>query len=372
MGVSSAISGVTSGCSPSPEPGAANPYGDLSRRRRPRGGKAFPSAGGSSPAGAGSGGAMGGHGQRASVSGDGTLGARSVLLGLGLAVMKDGSPVGGRRICGRLTRRLGITIGPEIPRATVSAVSIVAITLVIAVLIVAVLERAIGPRTSVLKSVALTILAGCEAPSVVVTALTLALVSRSLNERLWGVGRRGWLGLKSLLRLRERLLPLGGRSETIRHPAKIAVIVQVVLVLWSLLTALGERLCGLSRCNQPEVMFGVLQVILCSNRVAACMGVSCKLEIFFRDVMGVAADFDVGSIRFIGSRQRIGPTSIVRRSAAHPLVLTWSHFNFLISIRLAQSLSDRFGANFSNLMQETVHAFASLEWADLITPDIRT
>jgi len=126
-------------------------------------------------------------------------------------------------------------------------------------LVVAVLERAIRPRASVLKSVGLTILPGCEAAPVA-AALTLALVSRSLNERLWGVRRSARWGLKSLLRLRESRLPLRGRGETIRHPAKIAVVVQVVVVLSRrpLLTALCERLCSLCRCNQPKVMFGVL------------------------------------------------------------------------------------------------------------------
>ena len=58
-GVSSAISGVASGCSPSPEPAPPNPYGDRSRRRRPRAGKALPSDGDSNPAGTASGVAMG-------------------------------------------------------------------------------------------------------------------------------------------------------------------------------------------------------------------------------------------------------------------------------------------------------------------------
>jgi hypothetical protein len=181
--------------------------------------------------------------------------------------------------------------------------------------------------------------------------------------------------LKSLLRLRESLLPLCRRSETIRQPAKIAVIVQVVVVFPGrpLLTALRERLCSLRGGNKPEVMFGVLQVILSPDRITACVGVSCQLEIFFRDVMRVAAYFDVWPIRFIRSRQRIGPSPIVRRPAAHPLVLTWSHFNFPTSIWLAQSSSDRFRRKLLEFgARETVHAFASLEWADLITPDVRT
>jgi hypothetical protein len=249
--------------------------------------------------------------------------------------------------------------------------SIVAITLVVAILVVAILERAIGSWASVRKSVALTILPGRKASSVT-AALTLAIVRRSLNERLWSVGRNARLGLKSLLRLRESLLPLSRRGEPIRHPAKIAVIVQVVFVLRPLLTALRERLRRLRRGNKPKVMFGVLQVILSSNRVSPCVSISCKLKVFFGDVMGVTAYFDVRPIRFIGSRQRIGPTPIVRRPAAHPLVLTWSHFNFLISIPVSPELFDRLGANFLKFRARDGSRLASLERADLIRPDART
>jgi hypothetical protein len=66
------------------------------------------------------------------------------------------------------------------------------------------------------------------------------------------------------------------------------------------------------------------------------VSISCKLEIFFRDVMRIAAYFHVWSVRFIGSRQRIGPSPTICRSAAHPLILTWSHFGFPISVRLSQ------------------------------------
>jgi len=91
-GVSSAISGAVSGCSASPELAPPNPYGDRSRRRRPRAGKALPSDGDSNPPGPASGVAMGVG--EANVSGGWAPVFGSVLLGLGLAVMKDGSPDG--------------------------------------------------------------------------------------------------------------------------------------------------------------------------------------------------------------------------------------------------------------------------------------
>ena len=284
----------------------------------------------------------------ANVSGDGAARSRIRIIGPRACGYEGWKPGRRRRVWAGFTRLLGIAIGPEIPRTTVASVSIVAITLVVAVL-----ERAIGSRTSVLKSIALTILPGGKA-SPIGAALTLALVRRSLHEWLWGVRRSARLGLKSLLRLRESVLPLRRRGETIRQPAKIAVIVQVVLVLSGrpLLTALCERLRGLRSGNKPKVMFGVLQVILRCNRISACVGISCELEVFFRDVMRVAAYFDVWSIRFIGSRQRIGASPIVRRPAAHPLVLTWSHFYFPISIRLAQSFSDRFRRKLSRIWRE--------------------
>jgi hypothetical protein len=172
-------------------------------------------------------------------------------------------------------------------------VSIVAITLVVAVLV-----RAIGSRASILKSVALTILPRRKAPPII-AALTVGLVRWSVAKRLGRVRSNAWLRLKSLLRLRVDVLPLGRRGETIRQSTKIAVIFEVVALAFSgrsLLTALRQRLCGLGRGNKPEVMFRVLQIIFRRDRVSACVSVSRQLEIFFRDVMRVAAYFDVRSV----------------------------------------------------------------------------
>ena len=117
----------------------------------------------------------------------------------------------------------------------------------------------------------------------------------------------------------------------------------------------------------------MLQIIFCRDRISARVGVSRELEVFFRNMMRVAAYFDVGSVRFVGSRQRIGPPPIVRRPAAHPLILTWSHFDFPTSIRLARGFPIVFGLSFFEFdMERTVYAFASFEWADLIIPEART
>jgi hypothetical protein len=262
-----------------------------------------------------------------------------------------------RSICGWFTGRLRIAIRPEIPGATIASISIVAIALV------AVLVRAIGSRASVLKSVALTILPGRKASSIV--SLALGIVSRSVGERLRGVRRGARLRLKSLLRLRINGLPLCGRSKTIRQCVKIAVILHVVLILArrALLTALCERLRSLRSGNKSEVMFGVLQVILRRHRITAGVSVPCKLEVFFRDVMRITAYFHVWSVRFVGSCQRIWSSPIICRPTAHPLILTWSHFDFPISIRLTHSFRSFSVQAFSIFgMRETIHAFASFEW----------
>ena len=160
-----------------------------------------------------------------------------------------------------------------------------------------------------------------------------------------------------------RGLSLGWRGETIGQQIAVVIHVLVILAGWSLLTALGQRLCSLRRGDKAEVMLGVLQIIFCCDRISARMSVSCKLEVFFRNVVSVAAYFDVGSVRLVGSRQRIGPAPIICRPAAHPLILTWSHFDFPISIRLTHSFRSFSVQAFSIFrMRETIHAFASFEW----------
>jgi hypothetical protein len=222
---------------------------------------------------------------------------------------------------------------------------------IVAVTLIALLERAILSRTPILKSVALlTILPGRKAPAII-AALAIGLVSRPVAERLRSVRRDVWLRLKSLLRLLVSVLPLRRRGETIGQRVKIAVIVHTLIVFSGrpLLTALRQRLRSVRSGNETEVMFGVLQIILGCDRISARMSVSCKLQIFFRNVMRIAAYFDVWPVRFIGSRQRIGASPIVCRPAAHPFVLTWSHFDFPISIRLAQSFSDLFRPKLSRI-----------------------
>jgi hypothetical protein len=89
------------------------------------------------------------------------------------------------------------------------------------------------------------------------------------------------LGLKSRLGLLvRRPSSLRRRREAIRQGAEIAVIIQFVDLAFSgrsRLTALRERLCSLRRSDKPEVMLGVLQIILRCNGITPRVGVSREL-----------------------------------------------------------------------------------------------
>ena len=222
-------------------------------------------------------------------------------------------------ISGRL--RLVFAVRPEIPRAAVASVPVVAIAFI------PVGERPVLSWTAVGKPVTLPVLPICK-PCPFVLALTLSLIGRSFGVRLRSVRGRIWLRLKPLLRLLKGGLPLRRRGEAIRQRTEIAVVFHVFAITFAgraRLAALCERLGRLRGCNQSEIMFGMLQIILRRDGISPRMSVSRELEVFFRDVMGVSAYFDVRPIRFIGSRQRIRAPPIVCRPAAHPLILTWSH-----------------------------------------------
>src|SRR5450755_963775 len=188
----------------------------------------------------------------------------------------------------------------------------------------------IGPvfaRTAILRATARTILAILVAA--VVLWLPIALVRSAFLIRLrWSLrlaldGRR-----KAWLRLIGGRRPLGGRGEAIGQAAHIVIVVHIVgfaLARRARGSVLLLQLGRLRRGDQAIIMFRVLEVVLRRDRVAAGVGVARQLQVFFGDMMGVAADFDVRPVRLVGPRQRIGPAPIVVGAAAHALILTRSH-----------------------------------------------
>ena len=59
----------------------------------------------------------------------------------------------------------------------------------------------------------------------------------------------------------------------------LATLLRLLIVVGILLTELF--LCG---SDQPEIVFGMLIIILCCDRIAGTLRIACKLDIFFRNM----------------------------------------------------------------------------------------
>ena len=104
----------------------------------------------------------------------------------------------------------------------------------------------------------------------------------------------------------------------------------IVLVAVESLVALSPLRCGLiervllpelllRRCDQAEIVLGVLVVIFGRDRVAGALRVARKLDVFLGDVMSGSADLHVGAIRLIDPRQRIVMVAAAATAPPPPL-----------------------------------------------------
>ena len=97
-----------------------------------------------------------------------------------------------------------------------------------------------------------------------------------------------------------RLLPR--RGETIGQAIEIVAIVQV---FWSGVScgpnvaSLALELLSLRGRHQPEIVFGVLEIVLRGDGVAGCVSVARQLKVSFRHMQRRATNSDVGSARVI-------------------------------------------------------------------------
>ena len=97
-----------------------------------------------------------------------------------------------------------------------------------------------------------------------------------------------------------RLLP--GRGETIGQAIEIVAIVQV---FWSgvfcgpTVASLALELLSLRGRHQPEIVFGVLKIVLRSDRVAGCVSAARQLKVSLRHMRRRATNSDVGPARVI-------------------------------------------------------------------------
>jgi hypothetical protein len=168
-------------------------------------------------------------------------------------------------------------------------------------------------------------------------AFAAALIRLTLAALKWLLPRlvRPAIRLAALRRLPAGLLEgLRRLRQTLGHGGEPVGSVILLLVLnFRLLRrtpeAHGLLLRLLGRRDQPVVMLGVLEIVLRHHRVAGGLGVAGKLEIFFRDMLRGAPDFDVGAVALIGARQRIGALPVVI-AAPQSLVLPWSHLSSLM------------------------------------------
>ncbi|MDX7952085.1 hypothetical protein P7D22_12970 [Lichenihabitans sp. Uapishka_5] len=128
--------------------------------------------------------------------------------------------------------------------------------------------------------------------------------------------------------------PLARQGKAIGHHEVVVIaLVGIQFTGLALVAGLGLLLGLLGGRDDAEIMLGVLQVAFGGNGIAGRLGVTGELQIFFTDVLGGASDFDVGTIRLVGPRQRVGASAlstvvavvIVVIPAPHTLVLARSH-----------------------------------------------
>ena len=86
----------------------------------------------------------------------------------------------------------------------------------------------------------------------------------------------------------------------------VEIIVRALLTAaalgWLLLIRLALPELLLRRRDQAEIMLGVLIIVFRRDRVARRRRVACKLNVFLGNMIGGAADFDVGTVRFVDAR----------------------------------------------------------------------
>jgi hypothetical protein len=146
----------------------------------------------------------------------------------------------------------------------------------------------------------------------IVTVAAIAITAVTVTEIRLGLHRHE---ARLLAEIRKALAVI---IELIRR-GDVVDVARLRLVLAELLLRGGD---------QAEIVFGVLIVILRSNRIAGGAGIARELDVFLGDMGGSAADLDVRPIRLEHPGQRVlaAPVIITVIPVAHPLVvLTVSH-----------------------------------------------
>jgi len=104
--------------------------------------------------------------------------------------------------------------------------------------------------------------------------------------------------------------------------------IEIVIIVIAIIGLAGEGgLLGLNGgSDEAVIMLGMLEIALSGHRITGEMGIARQLGVFLGNMLGGAAHLHIRTIRFIRTRQRIGPATV---ATPHALVLSWSHPFFL-------------------------------------------
>ena len=115
-----------------------------------------------------------------------------------------------------------------------------------------------------------------------------------------------------------------------RLPVVVAVVETVVARALRLVLATGEMRVVLAELllrhrDHAVIVLGMLVVIFRGDRITRGLRVARELNVFFRDVRRISANFHIGPVRFVDAHHRIVILAMVVVASAHALVLTVSH-----------------------------------------------
>jgi hypothetical protein len=118
---------------------------------------------------------------------------------------------------------------------------------------------------------------------------------------------------------------LARRGEAIGQATEIVIIVQVFRTGFSYsphVALLGLELRGLRGCDQSEIVFGMLKIVLRRDRIVARVSVARQLKVSFSHMQRSAANSDVRAVRVIRTSQGVGFTTAICLAAANSVILT--------------------------------------------------
>lgn len=79
----------------------------------------------------------------------------------------------------------------------------------------------------------------------------------------------------------------------------VAVRIVCAIHALTLFVRILLRVLGLGSGDDPEIVFGVLEIVFRADRIAGRLGVTGELHVFLGDMRGGPADFDIRTVALI-------------------------------------------------------------------------